>query len=279
MMMYSAFISTNAIAAKMTVMSFNTMCDFCGNESFDPFDQRKDYISKTIKKYSPDLISLQEVRLGSQVKDVIKENPSYKAIFSDSALMSYADPALIINLKRFEVLEEGQFWFGPKGGEFSLGWKTALPRQAHWVKIKDLKTNQEYTFLGAHFDNRVENMKGSALMVNDFTKEQTNPVIFAGDTNCTSDFEGYELLTGKELINTFDIKKKFNISGKKSSDKDLCYHRKGSSFPECRVDHILLSNDTRWEVSDWTIDINKFGSRGTYASDHRAIISTVELKL
>ena len=278
MMMTTLNNMNNAMAAKMTVMSFNTMCDFCGNDSFDPFDQRKNYISKTIQKYSPDLISLQEIRLGSQVNEVIKMNPSYKAIFSDSALMSYADPALIINLKRFEVLEEGQFWFGPKDGEFSLGWKTALPRQAHWVKLKDLKTNQIYTFLGAHFDNRVENMIGSAVMVNEFTKAQKNPVIFAGDTNCTSDFEGYQLLTGNELINTFDIKKNFNISGKKTSDSDLCYHRKGDSFPECLVDHILLSNDARWEVSDWTIDINKFGANNTYASDHRAVISTIELK-
>lgn len=270
------FFSLNQLnAAEFKVMSFNTLCDVCSNEKFDSFSERKKVIRKIIENEKADLYSLQEVRSGSQFKSFFKNFKNYEFIFWENFLFSYADPALAINKKRFEVLEKGQFWLGPNDGKFTVGWKYALPRQAQWVKLKD-KTNQtEFIFIGSHFDNRVENMIGSAKMVNKFIKDKKLPVIFAADTNCTVDFEGYSLLTSEDLENTFNKKFMYKNMESKKEGKKLCYLRKGKFFPDCRVDHILYSKDGPWKVSDWSINSYKDEKAINYPSDHRPITATL----
>ena len=185
-------------------MSFNTMCDLCGSESYDTFEKRIKYIQTTIKEHSPDLVSLQELRLASHAKGLFNKN--FRIITTANSFISYADPLLAINSLKFEILEKGHFWLGPSES-FSLGWKYALPRQVHWVRLGIRTSNQQILFIGSHFDNRVENMLGSAKKVNDFIKQFDIPIIFAADTNITTDFEAYPILVGDELTNSFDIKK------------------------------------------------------------------------
>jgi len=263
-------------ASEIKVMTFNTMCDFCGSKKYDSFDTRKSQISQIINKHSADLISLQEIRTGSQVQDIFQNNKDYKLFYTDSFFMSYADPALAIKKSKFEVLEDGQFWLGPNDGKFSLGWKIALPRQVVWTKLKLKETGFEFYFIGSHFDNRVENMIGSAKQVNDFVKKSKIPVIFAADTNSTSDFEGYKKLVGTEFADSFNLyKEKREIAG--SEHKNLCYHRKGDIFPDCRVDHILLSRHANWKTLSWLVDTQTFGDQKRFPSDHRPVISTVQI--
>jgi endonuclease/exonuclease/phosphatase family metal-dependent hydrolase len=258
-------------------MSFNTMCDYCGSKKYAEFNERINYLKETIQKHAPDLISLQEVRTGDQVRKMMGDHKNYHLIYTDSFLMSYADPALIINKNRFDLIENGHFWLGPGEG-FSIGWKYALPRQVHWAKIKDKITKNEFLFVGSHFDNRVENMLGSAKKVNNFISKFKIPIIFAADTNITPDFEAYELLLKEKLINSYDKVEKYQISGPQNTpEKDLCYHRKGEEISQCRVDHILLSKEHHWEVKEWMIDTNRFGKKKAFPSDHRAIMATIEL--
>ena len=251
------------------------MCDLCGSENYDSFENRIKYIQTTIKEHAPDLISLQELRLVSHAKGLFTQN--YRLIATENMFISYADPLLAINAKKFAILKQGHFWLGPQDG-FSFGWKYALPRQVHWARLRDKRSQQEILFIGSHFDNRVENMLGSAKKVNDFIKQFDIPVIFAADTNITTDFKAYPILLGNELNNSFDLQNKLIIVGsKKYNDLDLCYLRKGNTFPQCRVDHILLSKNHPWKVKNWTIDITKFGPNSSFASDHRAIITELEL--
>lgn len=271
--------TSNSFAESFKVMSFNTMCDLCGSESYDTFEKRIKYIQTTIKEHSPDLVSLQELRLASHAKGLFNKN--FRIITTANSFISYADPLLAINSLKFEILEKGHFWLGPSES-FSLGWKYALPRQVHWVRLGIRTSNQQILFIGSHFDNRVENMLGSAKKVNDFIKQFNIPIIFAADTNITTDFEAYPILVGDELTNSFDIKKILTVYANKKvikqyQDKELCYHRKGDEFPACRVDHILLSKKHPWKINKWSIDISKFGEKKSFASDHRAIITELEI--
>jgi len=255
-------------------MSFNTLCDFCTKKNHDDFDMRQYQISKVIRTHRADLISLQEIRTGSQVKEIFSNLSHYTFIYPDSWILSYADAALAINTKRFEIIESGHLWLGPNNGNFTFGWKVALPRVMVWSKIKEIKTQKELLFIGSHFDNRVENMIGSAKLVNDFIKKKNLPVIFAADTNATTDFEGYKILEGKSFANSFNLTKR-NIAS--SNSKDLCYSRKGDHFPTCRVDHILYSKNSIFKPVDWTIDTSRFGKNQRFPSDHRAVVATFTL--
>jgi endonuclease/exonuclease/phosphatase family metal-dependent hydrolase len=266
-------LSFSAFSAEIKIMSFNTMCDFCTGKEYESFSKRKPTIKKIIEKHAADLISLQEVRSGSQVREFFKDKPNYELHFTENFLFSYADPALAVNTDRFEVISKGSHWLGPNNGKLSFGWKAALPRQVIWLKLKDKISQKEFIFSGSHFDNRIENMIGSAKFINKFTKESKVPVIFAADTNSTPDFKGYQILKGEEFYNSYDLmKSKRKIAS--SEHKDLCYYRKGDLFPDCRVDHILLSKHINWKVKDWKIDTTTYGDN-KFPSDHRPVITTV----
>lgn len=271
---FYTMLVTTSVAGSFKVMSFNTMCDLCGNKNFDKFEKRIQYIQKTIKTHSPDLISLQELRIVSHAKDLFSEN--FRIITTANSFISYADPLLAVNADKFEILEKGHFWLGP-GEDFSLGWKYALPRQVHWVKLSEKESKKQFIFIGSHFDNRIENMLGSAKKVNAFSKSFNLPIIFAADTNITPDIKPYSLLLGDFFRNSLENQKATVVGAEKYQESDLCYHRKGDKFPACRVDHILLSKKHAWKVLDWVIDISKFGVNQTFASDHRAIITELIL--
>lgn len=270
------FFAPLCAAVDFSVMTFNVMCDFCHKVEADVYSKRKNFIQATLQSHRSDLIALQEVRLGSQVEELFKDMSEYELFYTDSLLMSYADPAIAVNKKKFEVLDHGNFWLGPREGKFTLGWKLALPRQTLWVKVKSLEDDQTFIFITSHFDNRVENLLGAAKMLEEFVKAQREPVIFAADTNTTRAFEGYKNLNSK-LVNAYDIKENFSVEGEAKSEKDMCYPRKGSEFPACAVDHVLLSKDTPWKVREWTIDLRRFGKQSRFASDHRAIVAKISL--
>jgi endonuclease/exonuclease/phosphatase family metal-dependent hydrolase len=261
-------------SSEFKVMSFNTLCDFCTKDEYDSFDKRKVQISTIIKNYSADLISLQEVRTGSQIKEIFQDLSQYQLIYADSYFLSYADAAIAINTKKFKVVDQGSLWLGPNDGSFSFGWKAALPRIVVWGKLQHLTTNKEFLFLGSHFDNRVENMIGSAKQVQRFIRKENLPVIFAADTNATTDFRGYSLLIGSNLVNAYDVKQRDLGS---SDPKELCYLRKGDDFPSCRVDHILYSKDSIFKPLSWTIDTTRFGERRRFPSDHRPVMASFSL--
>jgi endonuclease/exonuclease/phosphatase family metal-dependent hydrolase len=112
-------------------------------------------------------------------------------------------------------------------------------------------------------------------MINAFFSKFQVPILFAADTNMTTDMKEYQVLVEDLFINTFNLKESFKVKGAYQDDKDLCYLRKGKVFPACRVDHILISQPKRWKVKEFSIDTNKYGK--TFPSDHRPVILSIEL--
>lgn len=251
------------------------MCDFCHKTPEDEFEYRKKPIRKIINKYNADLIALQEVRTSYQLKYFTQDLKNRKLIYKSFGPLSFPDPAIIVNTKKYKILSENFYWLGPREGDFSFGWKWSVPRQLIWVKLQEIQTGEKFIFATTHFDNRNENLLGSAQAVQKLFSDKQIPVIFSGDTNLPIEYETYKVLTKNTFQNSFDISstEKFNsIPG-----KDLCYKRKGKKFPACRVDHILLSNKHTWKSEKFIIDLEKFNGR--FPSDHRAVINDISLKV
>lgn len=249
-------------------MNFNTMCDFCNGSDFFKYDERLEKISALIKESKPDLISLQELRTVSQIKDILQENPEYNYIATDSFLMSYADPAILYKKDLFELIESKHLWLGPNKGKFSFGWETALPRQLLIAKFKYKSIT--FNLLSSHFDNLIENLKASADFLQTTIKTLKEPFIFAADTNIPLDMEVYEKLSSG-MINAFDVKESFAVKGEYKSDLDICYTRKGKVFPTCRVEHVFFSTGYAWKINSFVID-----ATDKKLSDHRPIFVEFE---
>lgn len=260
--------------SELKIMSFNTMCDICKGSDYFSYSERLKTIQKIIKKYKPDLIALQEIRSSSHILELLSTLPEYDYFTNESFFFSYADPTLIYLKNKFKKKTSGTFWLGPEEGKFSFGWKLALPRQAIWIELEHQQKN--FIFLSTHFDNRIENLNSSAKMIGKKLKEFDKPIIFAADTNITPDMDAYQELLSDLMINVFQSAN-FKVS-KEIPSQDLCYLRKGDKFPDCRVDHILLSKDGPWDIKEFIVDTTRSPS-GKFPSDHRPIISKIQLRL
>ena len=263
---------------QLKVMNFNTMCDVCGNRAnYGSFKQRLVAMADTINRHSPDLVSLQEFSTKREVKKMLKMvSKSYHVVYASNQVFSFTDPVLLISKDRFDVQQQGGFWLGPNP-KFPLGWKLALPRRLQWAKVKDKFRNEEFVFVGTHFDNSSANKIPSASVANNFFDMQNTPVIFAGDSNIKAYDSGYNDLLGNTMLDTFPSSNEvvFHHSGPYDSS-DACNKSKAQTFPECRIDHVLISKHGPWNVVTWAVDVFRYHGNLGFVSDHRAVIVTLD---
>lgn len=268
------YASTDSIR----VMSFNTTCALCNKGFYDKFKYRRHWIVDTIKRNSPDIISLQELLTSHQLKWVAQQLKDYDLYYGNYRVFKFSDSALLIRKDRFKVGHSGGYWLGRRGGEkFSFGWKFGLPRRVQWAMMIDTNTMKEFTFVGGHFDNREINKNNSAKFVVETFSNLNTPVIFAGDTNLKPGTSGF-LTLESAFRDTFAEAQNFvMIRNSDTGLNDGCNIEKGSVFPDCRVDHIMVSTLDNWNISTWGIDQFKYGKDQKFTSDHRAIFSDIEL--
>lgn len=273
-------ITSAAFAGELKVMTFNAMCDVCTKpkEYSLFFKTRLKQIEDTIERSNPDLISVQEFRTARQLKKLGKKlDREYHILFTDGHILNYADPALFIRKSRFDVISHNSFWLGPRGGSFSFGWKFGIPRKLRFAKLRDKTTGREFIFAGSHFDNRMDNKAPSAAMVNNFFSSYGIPIIFAADTNLKPAMDAYQVLLGNLFEDSFHaVDKATYLANTEYDIHDACNKSKAKTFPECRVDHVMLSLGAPFRVVDWAVDVYRYGKRKVFASDHRAVIVTLE---
>jgi endonuclease/exonuclease/phosphatase family metal-dependent hydrolase len=247
--------------SNLKLLSFNIMCEFCHKKDADIYENRKQKIKEIIRNTDADIIALQELTRESQVEFLIDQE-KYISVYYSNWLMAYPDAVLAIKKSRFNILKTQHYWLGPSEGRFSFGWKMALPRIFVMAKVKDLTTQREFNLISSHFDNRIENLLGSAHLINDIAKDEE--IIFLADTNSTLEMESYKVLT--KNLNDLAI----NFKG----NREYCYLKKGKVFPDCRVDHIL-SNIEGIKSIDYKVITEKVNER--FPSDHRPIYLEVSL--
>lgn len=265
--------------ADLRVMTFNTMCDVCGDRgNYGRFRDRLDAIADTIQRHDPDLISLQEIRTRGHVRRLERRiREKYHTVFAQGRFLNYTDAVLWLRRSRFEILQRGGFWLGPRYPRFSWGWKTGIPRRIEWVIARDRETGREFRFIGGHFDNSSQNKEPSAALIAEEFPVDRIPTIFAADSNLRPGSVGYRtLLQGfrdtfveagtPEFVSTQEI----------YDSSDGCGFARGDAFPECRIDHVLISRGAQWRVRRWAVDVERYSGRIGFASDHRAVIVDLE---
>jgi endonuclease/exonuclease/phosphatase family metal-dependent hydrolase len=257
-------------------MTFNVMCEFCAKDHDSTLSQRLTAVADTINRHNPDLISLQEIRTRGQVNELLSQvKVKYVPLLAESFLVSFGDPTLLVREGRFSVANKDGFWLGPHSPSFSLGWKTSFPRRIEYAVIDDA-SGGSFIFAGSHFDNNPRNREPSAdLLLEHFAKSKI-PVLFAGDTNLRPDRPGYARLTTHFRDTFAEVSAHPYVTNHPTVPTDGCNLEKAATFPECRVDHVLVSKGAPWITESWSVDTYAYPAPVGMISDHRAVI--VELK-
>ena len=268
-----AFSTAAASAASgLRVMTFNVMCSICRNTAeIGPLSERMAGIADTINRHDPDLVSLQEFFTGARAKELGRRLAGdYEMVYATSRFLDYADPTLLVRKSRFVVLRSGGFWLGPNAPGFSFGWKLAIPRRVEWAELEDRATGLRFTFAGTHFDARGKNRNPSAaLVVKTFLPTDT-PLIFAGDSNLRPGTPGFNTLVASFRDTFTEVSEHPYLANGPTMNSDGCGLDPRLVFPDCRIDHVLLSPGAPWRTRSWSIDVHKY-ARG-FISDHRAIV-------
>jgi endonuclease/exonuclease/phosphatase family metal-dependent hydrolase len=277
--MFLSFVCGRASSASpLKVMTFNTMCSLCDSKhKAGPFKERFKNIADTVLRHDPDLLSFQEILTKSQVRKMASYlGKKYEVLYGTKSLYPATDATLFVKKDRFTVMSSDGVWLGPKLPKFSFGWKPKIPRRFHWAQLKDNSSGLEFLFVGSHFDNSFKNKNHSAAYANSFFSQASVPVIFGGDTNLEPAFDGYGVLLGKNMRDSFaetaELKYYANTD---YTVEDGCGNSE-AKWPACRIDHVLLSSQAPWKVKTWGVDVYRYYKNTEFVSDHRAVIVELE---
>ena len=144
-------------AEPIRVMSFNIRYG-TANDGVNRWENRRDFLSDTIVRFSPDLLGTQET-LAFQRDYLLEQLSGFETVAAgrDDGNEAGEMAALYYRRDRFESLDSGHFWLSETPDQVgSKGWDAALPRIATWVKLRDRKATDAspILFLNTHFDHK-----------------------------------------------------------------------------------------------------------------------------
>lgn len=270
----------------ITVMSFNVLCSFCpefGKGPADPWKKRLKYFAGIFQRHHPDLIGLQELSSAAEVRQVLRLNPDYEALYYTEAggvpRQAYPDACILYLRERFEVIARGAFWLSETPDKpWSRGWASDMqfPRVVAWAHLKDRSSGRELYFATTHFDPNAPNQEKSAPIAIERMAAwaEAMPVIFVGDFNSSPETAAYRALTGEQNGLAFRFQNAYDAAQKREVDTNQ------TPPPESRaahamIDHIFLAGKAKFRVPLWVVDMHVYGQSRNYPSDHRAIVAHI----
>lgn len=252
---------------EIRVMSFNIRYG-TANDGENRWENRKDFLIETIRKFDPDLLGTQET-LGFQRDFIAAQLDGYEKIGvgRDDGGETGEMTALFFRKSRFEKLDGGHFWLSEKPDvPGSKSWDTSLTRMASWVRLKDKRrpSARPIVFINTHFDHRgVQARLESARLLRVRAAEwsRANSVILTGDFNAGADSPPYQALfdSSSPVVDTW---RSINPSAGPNEGTFSGFKPDSTSGP--RIDWIAVSRD--WKIASATID--RTVRDGRTPSDH-----------
>lgn len=258
---------------ELNICSFNVRYN-SADDGINIWENRKDWLTHSIRFYQTDLIGTQEVT-HTQLVDMQALLPNYAYIGIGREGDTQGEYSAIFYKKdRFEVVDSNTFWLSETPNVIaSKGWDAALPRIVTWALFKDKHSGVSFYHFNTHFDHRGKQarIESAALLTEKINKiAGASPVLLTGDFNSSPDSEAIDTLLKNGLKDPY-----FNL------DSDQVYGPEYSAngwdaagrTSDIRIDYVFYKG----AVQPLTLQILD-GQRGQrYISDHFPVIAKVEL--
>ena len=186
--------------SSIKVMTYNIRMD-TASDGPNRWANRKHRVLCLIKKYSPDILTVQEP-IPSQMTDLRTDLSNYisSGVGRDDGQDKGEYSAIFYRRDRFQMIDEGTFWLSNESSKpGSKDWDAALTRICSWTKLNDRLFNTTLTCFNTHLDHkgiiaRRESTRIILSQVKDITNLQ-GPIIVTGDFNSNPKSDPYHLLT------------------------------------------------------------------------------------
>jgi endonuclease/exonuclease/phosphatase family metal-dependent hydrolase len=274
MMVRAVLAATLALASlaqadPLKVMTFNVRFP-SPNDGENVWENRKEILVETIRKYEPDVLGTQEL-FYSQGNYIADRLPEYRWFgISRRGNLDNEHMGIFYKRDRLVVVESGNFWLSENPDKAaSMSWDVSLPRMVTWARFRDLE-GEEFYFYNTHFPHRAQDsaarLKCAKVIVEDLRRRVPAfaKLIVMGDFNSAADSDVHDLLSA-ELIDVWESAKE--RSGPTTTSSRWTGNREGR-----RIDWILYRGN--WQASSAvTVDFNL---DGRYPSDHYPVFAVLD---
>ncbi len=174
------------------------------HDSLDAWAHRKDNVNGLIRFHDFDIMGTQE-GLHHQLEDIVGAGDyAYVGVGRDDGKNAGEFSAIVYKKDRFEVLDNGDFWFSLTPEEPSFGWDANIRRICSWAKFRDKEAGKEFYFFSLHYDHQgKEARRNSSLLLLSKIKEIAGdaPLFCVGDFNATPDSEPIQIIYNANSLN------------------------------------------------------------------------------
>jgi endonuclease/exonuclease/phosphatase family metal-dependent hydrolase len=257
----------------MTVMSFNLRYG-TADDGEDAWTYRRDLVVDVIREQAPDVLGTQEA-LRFQLDELLGALPEYGmvGVGRDDGAAGGEYAAILFRSSRFEVLEDGTFWFSDSPERpGSMGWGARLPRICTWARLRERVSGHSFYVYNVHFDHESqESREKSAALLLDRIRQRANedPVVVTGDFNAGEDNPAMLQLTGQAgTPQASRLRDSFRVSRPDATDVGTFHGFEGATGGP-KIDGILISSE--WRVESAAIVRAARGDR--YPSDHFPVVA------
>ena len=291
--MSSATAATNHslhTSVSLNVMSFNIRYGTAGDGE-NSWSNRRDLVIDLIYNQHPDIIGMQEA-LRFQLDYIKEELPAYGEIGvgRNDGLTSGEYSAILYLRNRYEVIEQGTFWFSdaPEVAG-SMNWGNQITRICTWARMADRLDDSTFYIYNLHLDHRSqESRERSVELLAERIRDRTHPdpVIVTGDFNAGEENPAIRYLKGEiqrasvEAAPMDDrivpdspaLTDTFRLLHPEATDVGTFNGFRGTVEGE-KIDYILVS--TGWDVLK--AEIVQTSQNGRYPSDHFPVTAVIWL--
>ena len=258
----------------MKIMTFNIRGALY-DDGINHWPHRADLNARTILKYSPDLIGLQEAH--QENLDYYHAHlPEYKILrgyaYNNDAPHQYT--SIMWKPESLAVLDRGGFWLSETPEVLSGSWETACYRSATWIIFRWLPTGDKFIHLNTHLDHisGLARQKGAEVILSHLGQIESLSTVVTADFNCMPSSETYKIFKKAGFADTYPS----------SSEAAFTYHgyQGANHVPKPqdvdRIDWILL-RDWQAIASLESCEIIRDGEPPIFPSDHFPILAGLKL--
>ncbi len=256
----------------LNVASYNIRMD-TPIDSLDPWSKRKDMIKGLIQFHDFDIFGTQE-GFKHQLDGILELSEySYVGGGRDDGKDKGEHSAIFYKKERFEVLDNGDFWYAENSEVPGKGWDaTCCNRICSWAHLKDKESGKDFFIFNSHYDHEgaVARKNSSLLLLKKVEEIAGNkPVFCTGDFNASPDSEPIQIIYNDGRLND-----SYLVSEQKPYGTEGTFNSfRVSNNPASRIDYIWTSEGIRVLKYGVLNDIQY----GHFPSDHYPVMIKVAI--
>lgn len=262
-------------AGNYNMGTYNIRCINSSLTGLQDWDNRKEYVARTITDNKFDVIGIQEIADDAQESDLKNLLPGYTMVTwgRESAEANVGERlAVVFKTESFDMLDYGHYFLTPNPDLPGLGWDATHKRVSVWAKLRDKNNGRIFFYCSTHLDNngivaRREGARINVEMMNKISKGY--PVFIVGDFNAKANEKGVHYTMGAYFEDS-RLTSGISLIGPEGTYSGWDPDRSDTK----RIDYVYsrLADIESYKV------ITEDYERGATPSDHFCVIVSVVLK-